>query len=174
MTKQAALQFTALLLALAIAILVFVTAAQAFDIEYPRFDTSKPREPQVRAWVQKHKPAPSKVITRTVIIEAPKPKPEPRCKPIMSALGDSAKSLEAAQLEAMKAWKASVQFNHGNKFLDPAAVDGIDYQCAPASVPFFGGRIENVVGKILPVQSYVCKVSAAPCEASVSREYGGK
>lgn len=152
--------------------------ALGFEIEYPERYERPEKKPQVRSFVQRHKPSSpqvvTKTVTKTVYVDPPKPKPEPRCKPLMSALGDSAKSIEAAQLEAMKSLKAAIQFNHGNKFLSVEAMDDIEYQCAPSTVPFFGGRIENVVGKVLPVQSYVCKVSAAPCEASVTREYGGK
>jgi hypothetical protein len=170
MTKQAAFQFTALLLALAIAMLVFVTAAQAFDIEYPRFDTPKPREPQVRAWLQKHKPAPSKVITRTVIIEAPKVKPEPRCKPFITAIGDSAKSEAAARLESQKSWKAMVAFNAGQKFMDLNNADNIEYLCGPSSVPRFGGLVEGTAARFLPITDYTCQISAQPCLLPVKRD----
>ncbi len=144
--------------------------ALGFEGEYPERYERPERKPQVRAFVQRHK-QPSRVITKAVVTPT---KPEPRCKPHMSALGDAARSLEAAKLEAQKAIKSQIQFELGNRYMDIDAASALEYQCAPAAPPFAGGRIENAVGKMLPIQTYVCKITIAPCEATVQREYPGK
>ena len=90
----------------------------------------------------------------------------------VAAIGDSAKSEAAAKLEAQKAWKGVVQFEHGNKFLDLQNADNIEYQCGPSSVPKFGGLIENAASKFLPIESITCRLSAQPCATPVQRDNG--
>lgn len=163
---------------LAVLAVCFASPAFAFELEYPT-DLNKieppRRAPQVRAWKQ-YAPPPKVTITRNVAItvEPAKPKPEPRCKPWLSALGDTAKSIEAAKLEGLKAIKSRVQYEYGSKFMDVVSADAVEFQCAPSAPPVMGGRVEEALGKMLPIQSYYCKVSVSPCEATVQREYMGK
>jgi hypothetical protein len=168
---------TQLIAVLALTILAMIAVnryALAFEIEYPeRYDRERLR-PQVKAWVQRHSKQPPRVITKTVIIPE-RAKPEPRCKPAVSALGDNAKSIEAAKLEGMKAVKAVIQHQYGNRYLDvDSTQEPVEFQCAPSSIPTFGGKVEDFVGRVLPIQSYACKVTVWPCEASVQREHVGK
>lgn len=148
--------------------------AQAFQPEYPEQFFDHPvaqRKPQVRAWV--HRPTPPPKITRNVVgtVEA-KPKGDPRCKPWISAIGDSAKSEAAAKLEAQKSWKGVVQFEMGNKYLDLANAEDLEFQCGPSSVPRFGGLVESAASKFLPIESMTCKLSARPCTAPIQRDVG--
>jgi hypothetical protein len=158
-------------LTLTLAALCLSYPAQAFEIEYPEHFDRK-RKPEVRAFIQRHKPQAPKVITKTVIVEAQKPKPEPRCKPYVTAIGDSAKSEAAARLESQKAWKAMVAFNAGQKFMDLNNADNIEYLCGPSSVPRFGGLIEGAASKFLPITDFTCQISAQPCLLPVQREAG--
>lgn len=130
---------------------------------------AKPKPPQVRAWV-KH--APARVIVRKDVVTKPEKIEHARCRPYVAAVGDSAKSEPAAKLEAQKAWKGVVQFEHGNKFLDLQNADNIEYQCGPSSVPKFGGLIENAASKFLPIESITCRLSAQPCATPVQRDNG--
>lgn len=131
--------------------------------------SEKPRKPQVRGWVR-HVP-PARTIIKRDVVSKPEPIPH-RCKPYVAAIGDSAKSEAAAKLEAQKAWKGVVQFEHGNKFLDLQNADHIEYQCGPSSVPKFGGLIENAASKFLPIESITCRLSAQPCASPVQRDDG--
>lgn len=169
---------TQLAITLALAILAMIAVnryALAFEIEYPeRYDRERLR-PQVKAWVERHKPQPPKrVITKTVIVPE-KPKVEPRCKQPVAALGETARSIEAAKLEAKKAVKAVIQNRYGNRYLDlEASQEPIEFQCAPASIPVYGGKVEDFVGRVLPIEKFECFVTVWPCEASVQREHVGK
>jgi len=131
------------------------------------------KKPQVRAWVR-HSPPARTIIKRDVVIVKPQTVADVRCKPYVAAIGDSAKSEAAARLEAQAAWKATTQFMYGNMYLDLQYADNLEYQCGPSSVPKFGGLIEQAASKILPIESYRCRISAQPCAVPVVREETGK
>ena len=73
-----------------------------------------------------------------------------------------------------KAWKAMTAFEHGQKFMDLNNADTIEYQCGPSNVPRFGGSVENMASKFLPITDYTCRISAQPCPVPVQKDYGGK
>ena len=157
---------------LAILLASTVAACAADERSQPHWPETLPvvrpaKKPEVRGRVR-HTP-PKIIIKRDVVS---KPEPLARCKPYVAAIGDSAKSEAAAKLEAQKAWKGVVQFEHGNKFLDLQNADHIEYQCGPSSVPKFGGLIENAASKFLPIESITCRLSAQPCASPVQRDDG--
>lgn len=158
---------------LALLAVCIASPAVAFDIEYPqplpeRVTTRAPH--QVRAW-KHHAPTP-KVVTRVIVAQPALPKVDPRCKPWVAAIGDSAKSEAAAKLESQKSWKGVVQFDLGNKFLDLNNAEDIEYQCGPSSVPKYGGLVESAASRFLPIESITCRLSARPCAAPVQRDTG--
>lgn len=159
------------LIVAAVAVLMhFITPAKATGDWWENHFKSDPpaRKPEVRSW--RHVP-PRIVIVRPTVT---KPEPFARCKPFVTAIGDSARSEEAARLEAQKMWKATVSFQFGSKFLDLANAEFIEYQCGPTTVPSFGGRIENAIGKVLPITNFTCTVSAQACAPSIIKDHGGK
>jgi hypothetical protein len=162
------------IITLAVLAVCIASPATAFEIEYPmRFDQPEARKPQVKAWVQRHPSPAPKIITKTVTVYVPdKPKLDARCKPFVAAIGDSAKSEVAAKLEAQAAWKAAVQFEAGNRYIDLNVAETIEYLCGPSSVPAFGGKIEDVASRFLPIVSYRCRISAQPCSVPVQRDVG--
>lgn len=126
------------------------------------------KKPEVRGWVR-HTPA------RTIVKREVVSKPEPiahRCKPVVVATGDFAKSEEAAKLEAQKGWKGAVQMDYGNLYMDLRHAEDITYQCGPSSVPRYGGTVEATVSKFLPIESVTCKIRAQPCASPVQRDDG--
>lgn len=138
----------------------------------PLWSEPPKKKPQVRGWVR-HSPART-IIKRDVVIVKPHTATDIRCKPFMSAIGDSAKFDTSARLEAMAAWKAAVQFEHGNKYTSLDHAENVEFQCGPASVPKFGGWFEAQGMKILPIESYRCRISAQPCAVPVVKEEMGK
>jgi hypothetical protein len=152
-----------------IAILAVNRYALGFENVYPENFFMPDRKPQVRAFVQRHKPVPKRIITKAVIVPE-KVKPSPRCLPYITAIGDSAKSEAAARLEAQKTWKAMVAFNAGQKFMSIDIADNVEYLCGPSNVPRFGGLVEGTASKWLPINDYTCQISAQPCLLPVKRE----
>lgn len=158
--------------ALALAATIALTGcAHAWEpTEFYQVDKSV-RHPQVKAWRKVHKPKGPPVH---VVIRLPKPEEE-RCKPVMDALGDEARSEAAAKLEAQKSIKQAIRFKHGERFLDLAnARDGVRYKCAPSSVPALGGKVEEFAGRFLPIEKVRCQIFVIPCEAPTQIDGDGK
>lgn len=148
-----------------IAAILLASPALAFNFE----SRSEPFE-----WTPEAKPRPApKPQVRGFIQRLPAPaKPEPRCKGVISAIGDSARSEAAARLESQKAIKARIQWEYGNKFLALEHGEDLEYQCGPSSVPRFGGLAEQAASRFLPLESITCKITVRPCEAPVQRDAG--
>ena len=100
--------------------------------------------------------------TRKVAIIRPQPQPEHEGRQCLSPItvsGDQSITREGAKREAIKSWRSTVRWRHGERFMDfDSVAKRATFQCSQSSI---GNTATNVTNTNLDR----CELIATPCAA---------